>query len=68
MTIQEIENQIVAEFSNFEDWLDKYNYIIEVENKNGVTDKLLEKLGAIEDVRILGRFRVAEKQTESHTG
>jgi prephenate dehydratase len=48
--------------------LGKYNYIIEVENKNGVTDKLLEKLGAIEDVRILGRFRVAEKQTESHTG
>jgi hypothetical protein len=29
---------------------------------------ILEKLGAIEDVRILGRFRVAEKQTESHTG
>ena len=48
--------------------LGKYNYIIEVENKNGATDKLLEKLGAIEDVRILGRFRVAEKQTESHTG
>jgi hypothetical protein len=48
--------------------LGRYNYIIEVENKNGVTDKLLEKLGAIEDVRILGRFRVAEKQTESHTG
>jgi prephenate dehydratase len=48
--------------------LGRYNYIIEVENKNGVTDKLLERLGAIEDVRILGRFRVAEKQTESHTG
>ena len=48
--------------------LSKYNYIIEIENKNGATDKLLEKLGAIEDVRILGRFRVAEKQTESHTG
>ena len=30
MTIQDIENQIIAEFSNFEDWLDKYNYIIEL--------------------------------------
>lgn len=30
MTIQEIENSIVAEFENFEDWLEKYNYLIEM--------------------------------------
>ena len=30
MTIQEIENQIIEEFENFEDWMDKYNYIIEM--------------------------------------
>jgi len=29
MTIQEIENQIVEEFEQFEDWMDRYNYIIE---------------------------------------
>jgi cysteine desulfuration protein SufE len=29
MTIKEIENQIIEEFSLFEDWMDKYNYIIE---------------------------------------
>jgi cysteine desulfuration protein SufE len=28
--ISEIENQIVAEFSMFEDWMDKYNYLIEL--------------------------------------
>lgn len=28
--IKEIENQIIEEFSNFEDWMDKYNYIIEI--------------------------------------
>lgn len=30
MTIQDNENQIIKEFSRFEDWMDKYNYIIEL--------------------------------------
>lgn len=29
MKIEEIENEIIEEFSNFEDWMDKYNYIID---------------------------------------
>ena len=29
MTIPEIEQQIIDEFSVFEDWMDKYNYLIE---------------------------------------
>jgi cysteine desulfuration protein SufE len=32
MTIQEEENKIIEEFSIFEDWMDKYNYIIELGN------------------------------------
>ena len=30
MTISETEGQIIAEFSLFEDWMDKYNYLIEL--------------------------------------
>jgi cysteine desulfuration protein SufE len=30
MTIQEIGNQIVEEFQSFDDWMDKYNYVIEM--------------------------------------
>lgn len=30
MTISEIEAGIVSEFSLFEDWMDKYNYLIEL--------------------------------------
>ncbi len=30
MTIKEMEDQIVSEFSLFEDWMDKYNFIIEL--------------------------------------
>jgi cysteine desulfuration protein SufE len=30
MTIQEEEDKIIEEFSNFDDWMDKYNYIIEL--------------------------------------
>ena len=29
MKIEEIKNEIVEEFSNFDDWMDKYSYIIE---------------------------------------
>ena len=30
MTIQEIENKITDEFALFDDWMDKYNYIIDM--------------------------------------
>lgn len=30
MTIQEAEQQIIEEFDLFDDWMDKYNYIIEL--------------------------------------
>ncbi len=30
MTIQEAENQIIEEFALFDDWMDKYNYVIEL--------------------------------------
>jgi cysteine desulfuration protein SufE len=30
MTIQDIQNDIVAEFSMFEDWMQRYEYIIEL--------------------------------------
>jgi cysteine desulfuration protein SufE len=30
MTIQEAEQQLIEEFSYFNDWMDKYNYIIEL--------------------------------------
>lgn len=30
MSIQEIEDQIVTEFGQFDDWLDRYNYLIEM--------------------------------------
>ncbi|MEI7662171.1 MAG: SufE family protein [Bacteroidota bacterium] len=30
MTISETESQIISEFSMFDDWMDKYNYLIEL--------------------------------------
>ena len=30
MTIEEIQNQIVDEFSMYDDWMDKYAYLIEL--------------------------------------
>ncbi len=32
MTIQEAQNEIIGEFSMFEEWMDKYEYIIELGN------------------------------------
>jgi cysteine desulfuration protein SufE len=40
-TIQEIENEIVEEFSIFDEWMDKYEYIIELgKNLPAMDDKL----------------------------
>lgn len=33
MTIDEIQKEIVDEFSGFEDWMDKYAYLIEIGNE-----------------------------------
>lgn len=33
MTIDEIQQEIVDEFSGFEDWMDKYAYLIEIGNE-----------------------------------
>jgi cysteine desulfuration protein SufE len=30
MTIKELESQIISEFDLFDDWMDKYNYLIEI--------------------------------------
>lgn len=32
MSIEEKEKEIIEEFANFEDWMDKYSYIIEIGN------------------------------------
>jgi cysteine desulfuration protein SufE len=50
MTIIEIENQIVSEFENFEDWIDKYNYLIEI----GKTLPLIDEKYKIENNLISG--------------
>jgi cysteine desulfuration protein SufE len=38
MTISEVQDQIVSEFSLFEDWMDKYNYLIEMGKSIPVID------------------------------
>lgn len=38
MTIAEIQNKIVTEFQYFDDWMDKYNYLIELGESLPVLD------------------------------
>ncbi len=38
MTVEEIQNQIIEEFEMFDEWLDKYEYIIEIGNGLAVYD------------------------------
>lgn len=42
--------------------LGAYHYIIEVENRNGITEQQLKKIETIPEVRCLGCFDAAEKQ------
>ena len=39
MTIKEIEQQIVEEFSIFDNWMDKYQYIIDLGKSMPVIDE-----------------------------
>jgi cysteine desulfuration protein SufE len=39
MTISETESQIISEFSMFDDWMDKYNYLIELGKTLPVIDE-----------------------------
>lgn len=39
MTIEEIEREIVSEFSVYEDWMDKYAYLIEIGNSIPAMDE-----------------------------
>jgi len=42
MTIKETEDQIIEEFSMFDDWMDKYNYIIEMGKSLPIIDENLK--------------------------
>ncbi len=33
MTIEEVQRQIIDEFSIYDDWMDKYGYLIELGNE-----------------------------------
>ena len=41
--------------------LGMYNYIIETESKNGISEEQIGKLSGIAEIRFLGRFNVIEK-------
>ncbi len=43
MNIKEIEEEIVSEFSLFDDWMDKYNYIIDVGKSVDALDEKYRK-------------------------
>jgi len=49
MTTEEIQNEIIAEFDVYNDWMDKYNYLIElakdlplIETKYKIKENLIE--------------------------
>ncbi len=43
MTTQEIQNEIIEEFSVFDDWMDKYEYLIEIGNTLELYDEKNKK-------------------------
>ena len=44
MTIQEIEKEIEQEFAMFDDWMDKYNYLIELGDECPIIDEKDKKV------------------------
>lgn len=64
MTINEIEQQIVEEFSNFDDWMDRYNYLIEL----GKSLPLIEEKYKMDSNLIVGCQSRVWLQAEHHDG
>jgi cysteine desulfuration protein SufE len=50
MTIKEVEQEIVEEFSIFDDWMDKYEYLIDL----GKSLPMIEEEGKVEENLIRG--------------
>jgi cysteine desulfuration protein SufE len=44
-TINEVQEEIIGEFENYDDWMDKYNYIIELSRDLPVIDPKLKVNG-----------------------
>jgi cysteine desulfuration protein SufE len=42
MTLEEIQQEIIGEFSAFEDWMDKYSYLIELGNSLPALDPVVK--------------------------
>ena len=40
MTIEEVQQEIIGEFSMFDEWMDKYSYLIELGNDLGELDAI----------------------------
>ena len=38
MTIDEVQNEVIEEFSSFDDWMDKYNQLIELSKHLPIMD------------------------------
>ena len=38
LSIEEVENQVISEFEIYDDWLDRYNYLIEMGKSLPVID------------------------------
>ena len=45
MTIEQAEQQIIEEFELFDDWMDKYNYIIELGKELPLIDAQYKSTG-----------------------
>ena len=44
MTLQEIQDEIIEEFATFDEWMDKYEYLIEIGNSVPEIDEKLKNL------------------------
>jgi cysteine desulfuration protein SufE len=58
MNMNEIQKEIIAEFEVFEDWLDKYNYLIELSNDLPIMDPKYKTVSLL--IRVLSDRDPAE--------
>jgi AraC-like DNA-binding protein len=45
MTINEIQDEVIEEFADFDDWMDKYQMLIDLGNDLGTLNELAYRVG-----------------------
>ena len=66
MSINEVQDEVIAEFNDFDDWMDRYQLLIDLGNEQEpLDDKYKTEQNLIEAVKAVCGYKRTRKTAES---